>query len=143
MALQDYAEIISGATQGRLQMQENGEVLILSAKNLANNDELTLSKNEKYTQRNADIEHQLIRSGDIILVTTGNIKLIGNMFLYNLPIMAIASSNLTIIRPFGDSQELYSLLERRYYHIKTMAPTTNRIIPRISRRQICEIELEN
>ena len=142
MALQDYAEIISGATQGRLQMQENGGVLVLNVRHLVNNDELTLSKDELYTQINEHNERYLIRSADIILVTTGNLKTIGNMFLYNLPIMAIASSNLTIIRPYGNSHELYSLLERRYYHIKTMA-VTNNIIPRISRMQICEIELEN
>jgi hypothetical protein len=143
MSLQDYAEIIPGATLSRTQLQEHGEVLYLSARHLMNNDELTLSKNEKYTQINAQNERHLIRSGDIIIVNSGNLKFIGNMFLYTLPFQAIASSSLTILRPNGNPQELYSLLERRYYHIKTMAATNNGIISRISRSQICEIELGN
>jgi hypothetical protein len=53
---------------------------------------------------------------------------------------AIAASPLIIIRPNVNPEELYSLLEAKYYHIKTMVQNfTN--IPRININQINAIEL--
>ena len=140
MMLQNYAVIILGANIRGSELPENGEILILRQSQIKNNGELVLSTNEKYTEINAQNERHLIRRGDIIMATAGPLNLIGNMYQYKLPMRAIAAYPLIIIRPNENPEELYSRLEARYYHIKTMV-TPTAAMPRISNRQIREMEL--
>jgi hypothetical protein len=138
--LQDNAEIIPGATIGNLEITAIGEVLILRQNHLKSNGEIVFSKNENCTEINRQNERSLVQRGDIIMATTGSLNSIGNMYQYNLPMKAIAASPLIIIRPNVNPEELYSLLQAKYYHIKTMVPT-NAAMLRINNNQIREIEL--
>jgi hypothetical protein len=138
--LQDNAVTIPGANIRSLEITEIGEALILRQKHLKSNGEIVFSKNEEYTLINGQNERSLVQQGDIIMATQGSLSLIGNMYQYNLPMQAIAASPLIIIRPNVNPEELYSLLEAKYYHIKTMVQNfTN--IPRININQINAIEL--
>lgn len=138
--LQDYAVIIPGANIRSSELRENGEVLILRQSHIKSTGELVLSSNENYTEINAQNERYLIQRGDIIMATAGHLHLIGNMYQFNLPMQAIAASPLIIIRPNGNPEKLYNMLEARYYHIKTIVRPTA-AMPRISISQIREIEL--
>ena len=138
--LENYAVIIQGATIKSSEFTKNGEVLILRQSHIKNNGELLLSSNEIYTEINEQYKRYLIQEGDIIMATTGPLNIIGNMFQYKLPMKAIVAGPLIIIRPKGNPEELYNILKDRYYHIKTMVTLVG-VIPRISSRQIRELEL--
>jgi hypothetical protein len=140
--LQDYAVVIPGANIS-FELPEIEEVLILRQKHIKNNGELVLSTDENYTVINEQNERHLIQRGDIIMATGGPLTLIGNMYQYKLTMPAIAAFPLIIIRPNENPEELYNMLETRYYHIKTMIPqpAANARFSRINIRQIREMEL--
>ncbi len=138
--LADYATIILGTSTRNSEFTEKGDVLILRLKHFKNNEELVFSSNENYTEINEQNKRYLIQEGDIIMAITGSLSLIGNMFQYKLPMKAIISGSLIIIRPKKNPDELYNMLKNKYYHIKTMV-TIGGVIPRISTSQIRELEL--
>lgn len=138
--LGDYATIILGTSTRNSEFTEKGDVLILRLKHFKNNEELVFSSNENYTEINEKNKRYLIQEGDIIMAITGSLSLIGNMFQYKLPMKAIISGSLIIIRPKKNPDELYNMLKNKYYHIKTMV-TIGGVIPRINTSQIRELEL--
>ncbi len=138
--LQNYAVIIQGANLRNSELTGNGDALILKQSHIKYNGELVLSSNEIFTEINEQNQRYLIQEGDIIMATTGSLSIIGNMFQYNLPMKAIASSHLTIIRPNVNHYELYNKLRERYYHIKTMA-TQGAYMNKVYTRQIRELEI--
>jgi len=139
--LENYALIIQGAPIRNSELkEENGQVLILRQSHLKNNGELVFSSNEIYTEINEQNKRYLIQEGDILMATTGPLNIIGNMFQYKLPMIAIVAGPMIIIRPKENHEELYNMLKSKYYHIKTMVTLVG-VTPRINKRQIREMEV--
>ena len=126
----DYVRISPPFSDYKIDNAE-GDVLCLSGKNITGRNELNLSKCSLALSGQFE-QIDYIQRGDCIIVSTGSLDRIGNYYIYNLPMKAILRTNMIVVRPKIDIDEFINILNRKYFHMKTMAksipsPTLNRL----------------
>jgi len=120
MALIDIAEIIPGIRTQREQFIERGNVLVISFRNLRENNKLILTESRKI-YLSEQIENKILKHGDIIMSCGGSIGTICNMYRFDLPVKAVASQPLVVIRPRENQNDIWDKLNNHYYHLKLIA----------------------
>lgn len=140
MILSNVADVIPGVLIRSDQFTENGTVLVLSLMNLKENNNLIFTE-PRTVELNPQIENRLLQRGDIIIATAGFMKTICNMYKFDLPIKAIVSQNLTIIRPHDGQVDLYDKLNQYYYHLKLIVDNRRPGIIRLSRNRLLNFNL--
>jgi len=120
MILNDKAEVYPGITFRREDYEGNGDVLVITPRNLQVNNKLTLEES-KTVYLNQQIQHKLLKPGDIIISCNGPIHSICNIYQFDLPIKAVVSIHLAIIRPRNNHNKLWEILNKNYYKLKLIA----------------------
>lgn len=140
MVLTEVAEILAGGILRGNDFSEQGSIIVLSLRNLRENNKLILTKTITV---GADfvIRNRLLRKGDIVIACTVPMGSICNMFLFDLPIKATVSHHLAIIRPRNGQENLFERLNHNYYHLKVLVKTRHNIL-RISLNDLRNFELK-
>ena len=133
MKLKEIATIKSGKHFAK--DTEVGDCLLIRPKNISTNNELIL-KDETFIK--CDDDTHLLENGDIVMNITGSVDNIGNFYVYNLPIPAIASESIVVIK--SDDKEIVEKLKKAYYKIKTLV-SGGTAIPKIFIKDLENLEV--
>ncbi|MCK5819411.1 MAG: hypothetical protein KAH18_09210 [Psychromonas sp.] len=79
----------------------------------------------------------LIQKGDLIMNVTGNVDTICNFYVYDLPMKAVASDKVIVIR--SEDKYIYDKLLSKYYNIKLLIEGT--VVNHVSIKNIEELEV--
>jgi hypothetical protein len=121
-------EIITSKPNSEKNNLTKGSYLLIQPVNLQKNANLTLTE----TQKTSSDPTSLIKKGDVLINTVGNMESMANMYKWDLDIKAVVGNGVYIIRGISNSQ--YDSLYNHYYHLKTLAG--GKIIKRITRQAL-------